>query len=112
GARGAGEHETADTRGDGLLEQGQRPGDVGVHEILAGVRPHVRLVQRGRVQDGPHPVEAAADRGAVGDGADGRGERGGEQVKAYDVTPGGTQHAHQCLTQVPGAAGHEDAVTR
>src|SRR5215472_16873718 len=112
GARGAGEHEAADARGDGLLEQRQRAGDVGVHEILAAVRAHVRLVQRRRVQHRPHPGEAGPDRGAVGDGTDGRGEGGGEQVKAHDVTPGSAQRAHQRLPQVPGAAGHKDAVTR
>ena len=45
------EHEAAHACFRGLLEQRQRPGHVGVHERLLGVRADMRLVQRRRMED-------------------------------------------------------------
>ena len=107
-ARGAREDEPPDAGLDGLLEQVERPGHVGVDELLAAVRADVRLVQRRGVQDRVDALQAAAHERAVGDRSDLGRERAVEDVEPHHVAPVGAQHAHQRLAEMPRAAGHQD----
>jgi hypothetical protein len=94
--------------GRGRFEQVQRAGDVGVHERLARVRGHVRLVQRGRVQHVGDAAHAVVDHGAIDDRTHPVRERGRQQVDADDVPALLAQRAHQRLAEMTGAAGDED----
>ena len=64
------------------------------------------------MKDGAHAVQAPADDGAVGDRPGHGGERRGEQVEPHDVAPLPAQDADERLTQVPGAAGHQNSLPR
>ena len=66
-AGGAREHEAPDPGRDRLLQERQRPRDVGVHESALLVRPDVRLVERRHMKDRVHPGETPADDVAVAD---------------------------------------------
>ena len=107
-ARRARVDEPADARLDSRLEQDERARDVGVDELLAGVRADMRLVQRRGVQDRVRAPQRLLDEVAVGDRPDERRVRRGEDVKPDGVDPVGGQHAAQRLAEVSGAACHED----
>ena len=87
-AGGAGVDEGADAGRDGLLQQVERAGDVGVDEVLPAVGGDVRLVQGGGVE---HPLDAgrgAADRVAIRYRAGCRGKRAGGDVEAGNLVAG------------------------
>jgi hypothetical protein len=104
----AGEHEAADAGRHGLLQEVQRARDVGVKEVLAVVRPDVRLVQCRRVQHRGDPIEGRAHHVPVRDRADHRRVRRVDDVEPDDGTPLVRQHSYQCLTEMPGASGDKN----
>ena len=67
-----------------FFQQVQRAGDVGVDEVLAAVRGHVRLVQRGGVEHGIDAAHAAGDERAIGDRADMRRVKGDASMSMPD----------------------------
>ena len=92
----------------GLLEQVQRPGDVGVNKTLVRMGHHVRLVESGGVNDGIHVAHASPHDVAVGDRANVIGERGGLDVEADRAMAHARQRPHQGLAEMPCASGDED----
>ena len=75
------------------------------------MRADVGLVQRRGVQDGVGAGDRAPHERAVGDRADQRRVRRGQDVEPDDLGAVGGEHAAQRLAEVPGAAGDEDAHT-
>jgi hypothetical protein len=55
------------TRSGRRFEEVQGPRNIRIDEILPSVRPHVRLVQCGRVQDRLHTDHAPLHKRAIGD---------------------------------------------
>jgi hypothetical protein len=98
------EDEPADARRHGLLEQRQHAREVGVDEVLACVRGHVRLVQRRGVQHGVGARDQAPDERAVGDRPDRRGVGRRQHVDRHDARARVTQDAAERLPEVAGAA--------
>jgi hypothetical protein len=78
-------------------------------KLLSGVRGHVGLVQRGRVQDRVDAAHGALDLRPIDDGAHARGEWRRHQVQADDLVATGLERADQRLAEMPGAAGDEDS---
>ena len=93
---------------DRLLEQVERAGDVGVDEVLAGVRADVRLVQRRRVDDRVDAASTArtSARSAIEPATSVYGEARMSSPTAS--IPSAAQRADQPLAQVAGAARDED----
>jgi hypothetical protein len=83
-----GEKERADSRVAGLFEQVQRAGDVGVDELLAGVRGHVRLVQSRGMDDGIHAAQAHFEEPAVHNRSNAMGESRRRDVEAEGLMTG------------------------
>jgi hypothetical protein len=81
GAGAAGEHQAARTGLRRRLQHGEGARDVGLDEVLPGVRADVRLVQGRGVQHVVDAGEGAADRVAVGDRARDGGEGQGQDVE-------------------------------
>ena len=91
-----------------LLQQVERTRDVDVDEVLARVSRDVRLVQRGRVEDGLHAGHATPHARAVGDRAYVGCVGGIEDVDADDLVSRVPQRADQCLAEVAGAARYQE----
>ena len=106
GAGRAGEHEAAHAGGDGLLEQRQRAGDVGVHERLRGRASRRGACAASRRAAPLHPGQAPADasRSVTEPTAVVNGEA--QQVEPHDLAARRRADADQRLAQMPGAAGH------
>jgi hypothetical protein len=106
--RGAREHEATDAGRDGLLEQIERTGHVGVHRLLASVGTDMGLVQGRSVQDGVHAVDAVPHARSV----DNRSHRvcvwRVDGVEPDDVEFLGAKDAHERLAEVAGAASDEN----
>ena len=64
------------------------------------------------MKHGAHAVQAPADDSAVGDRPNHGGVRRGEQVEPHDVASLPAQDANERLTQMPGAAGHQNSLLR
>ena len=80
-----GEDETPDSRSGCSLEQGQRPGDICVDELLVAVGLDVRLVKGSGVNHRVHIAHATSDQGTVSDGPHNAGGIRREQVDADDL---------------------------
>jgi hypothetical protein len=77
-----GENERPDFSRQGLFEQVESSRDIGVHEVLGRVSDHVRFMQRCRVENGVHPVQARSDEVPIRDGANEMSEGRGFSIQA------------------------------
>jgi hypothetical protein len=104
----AGLHERTDAGRDSLLQDDERSGHIGVHELLPRVGSHVRLVQRRGVQDGVRAGHRLPHGRPLGHRRDDVSVRGAQDVQTHHVVAGRAQRPDQGLAEVPGAAGDED----
>lgn len=101
------EDERPDTRRNGLLQQVERAGDVGVDEILPLVRTDVGLVQGGGMKDRLHAGHGMPNDCAIGDRADERGEARREDVETDRLVSQISQDTHHCLAEMTRASGYQ-----
>ena len=110
GARRAGEDEAAHLGRDSLLEQVERPGDVGVHELLPRMGGHMGLMQRGRVDDRARARAGSTNEILVDDRPDDVSVLRLEHIEADHVMAVGAETPNERLAEVPRASSDEDAL--